>query len=311
MRTVDLLSASDDELLSEFERQATTTVLAVAPIQTELQRRATTRLISATEALAGHTGRIEAQAARLATATEQLARSSDRVERFTKALLVLTVLLLVAAIPPALSSFATWLRSSVPASGGVVAPRRENAAQSFGLKKTHHATNAPVDSMPDSKFLISVISAVIAAVSFVVAALAYRLNRRNAINARRPAVVFEWDDGDGWKVRNVGNGPALNVRIAVRGRSTAWTQFVRIPALRAGSDFTLTWIGKLNAWMLGAEYSDFAGEHYSSISQHDMNVFAQGAAVLSYDKPDHDYVIGRDELRHWNAPDLSREESLT
>lgn len=308
MRTGDLLSASDQELLREFERLAATTVLAVAPLQTELQRRATTRLIATTEALGTHTARIEAQASRLAIATEQLARSSDRVEHFTKLLLVLTVLLLVAAIPPALFSFYTWFGPDVPRLGGRATPPLPNAAQSVAPTNSNHDSSDPVGYRNTT---ISVISAVIAAVSFVVAALAYRLNRRNAINARRPAVVFEWDDGQGWKVRNVGNGPAVNVRVAVRGRFRGWTQFVRIPALGAGAEFKLRWVGKLNAWMLGAEYSDFAGEQYSTISQHDMNVFAAGAAVLSYNKPDHDYVVGRAELRHWNAPDISHDESLT
>jgi hypothetical protein len=62
--------------------------------------------------------------------------------------------------------------------------------------------------------------------------------------------------------------------------------------------------------MLGAEYSDFTGQQYTSIGQHDMHLFEAGAVVLAYDRPEHDYVAGRNDLRTWNAPNVEGDDTL-
>jgi hypothetical protein len=89
MRREDLLTAADEQLIAEYENNiAPNVALAVSSIQSELQRRATLKLIAATE--------------RLHEATSEVARSSRKLERFTTWLIWLTVLLLVAAAPPAI-----------------------------------------------------------------------------------------------------------------------------------------------------------------------------------------------------------------
>jgi hypothetical protein len=87
--------------------------------------------------------------------------------------------------------------------------------------------------------IVSVTSAGISATALVVSLLAYVLKRRNAVAGRRSVLVFEWTDATGWQVNNPGNGPALNVRVTVRGKRTGWSSMVTVPAFPSGSTFAL------------------------------------------------------------------------
>src|SRR4051794_10957973 len=100
----------------------------------------------------------------------------------------------------------------------------------------------------------SILALIVSIVSFT---LTYLLNRRSAVTVKQPIIVFEYDRQDGWKIRNIGKGPALNIVVSVRGKQTKWLYPVRVPALGDGKEFALHWIGNLNAWMLGVTYSDF------------------------------------------------------
>jgi hypothetical protein len=66
-----------------------------------------------------------------------------------------------------------------------------------------------------SATVIAVVSVVLAFASFVVN---FWLNHRAAVRARKPVLVFVDDHGgkDCWVLKNVGNGPALNVIMAER-----------------------------------------------------------------------------------------------
>jgi hypothetical protein len=65
------------------------------------------------------------------------------------------------------------------------------------------------------------------------------VTRRNAVAGRRSVLVFEWTDATGWQVNNPGNGPALNVRVTVRGKRIGWSSMVTVPAFPSGSTFAL------------------------------------------------------------------------
>ena len=158
---------------------------------------------------------------------------------------------------------------------------------------------------------VAAIAAIVSGLSFLIALSAYFLGRQNAVASRRPVLVFEWTNERGWRLRNPGNGPAVNIRVSVRGKKTAWTPPVTIPSLATDAVFELTWIGYLNAWMLGAEYEDFAGTFYTTISQHDLNYMQDGHRLSEFVAHDKDFLTGRGARRHWNAADLSKDESLT
>lgn len=103
-------------------------------------------------------------------------------------------------------------------------------------------------------------------VAFVSFLVNFVLNQRAAVRARKPVLVFV-DEGDGkcWAVRNVGNGPALNVLVAERSRMKGvWFNPVRLPPLGKDASFALTWLGRQNSYGLAATYSDFEDRRYTT-----------------------------------------------
>ena len=116
MQLADLHTVSRDELLAEFRRQASHTVMSVASLQDELQRRGTEELIEATRQIGAHAADLEAASARLTAATEQVLHSSRRLEKLTKYLLALTILLLIAAVPPAIEAISHYFSPIKPVS---------------------------------------------------------------------------------------------------------------------------------------------------------------------------------------------------
>jgi hypothetical protein len=108
------------------------------------------------------------------------------------------------------------------------------------------------------------ISAVSVAIAFVSLILNFVLNHRASVRARKPVLVFIDEPQQGcWIVRNVGNGPALNVLVAQR-RSGRWFNPVRVTPLARDASFPLQWLGRANDTGLGASYSDFEDRRYTS-----------------------------------------------
>jgi hypothetical protein len=112
-----------------------------------------------------------------------------------------------------------------------------------------------------SAIFISVVSVAIAFASLVVN---FVLNHRASVRARKPVLVFVDDPEQGcWVLRNVGNGPALNVLVALR-HSGQWFNPVRVTPLGKDASFALPWLGRVNTAGLGASYSDFEDRRYTS-----------------------------------------------
>ncbi len=80
---------------------------------------------------------------------------------------------------------------------------------------------------------------------------------------RMPILVFQHDGSRGWLLRNVGNGPALNVVAAskhVQGEHRGeWFNAVRLPPMSRDSELLLEWLGHEGSHGLGATYDDFLG----------------------------------------------------
>jgi hypothetical protein len=159
-----------------------------------------------------------------------------------------------------------------------------------------------------AKDWISLVAAAIALLALLVGAVSYFLNRRNTVTGKQPVIVFEFDQQAGWKIRNIGKGPAMNVVVDVRGKATDWSHPVAVPSVREGAEFTLWWIGTLNVWMLGATYSDFEGRLYTTISQHDAVKLVRGHVLHKFIEVNKDYLPGSRGMRFWNASKLSDAE---
>jgi hypothetical protein len=95
-------------------------------------------------------------------------------------------------------------------------------------------------------------------------------------------------------LRNVGNGPALNVLVAQKRIGGDWFNPVRVPPLAADGSFVPTWIRHVNTTGLGATYIDVDGRKYSSVTGNDLTEMHSREIFGPWKEAD----IGK----HWNQP---------
>jgi hypothetical protein len=113
----------------------------------------------------------------------------------------------------------------------------------------------------NAAIFISVASVAIAFASLVVN---FVLNHRAAVRARKPVLVFV-DESGTWVLRNVGNGPALNVLVAQRDtKKKTWFNPVLVPPFAKDTSLKLPWIDRASDPGLGASYDDFESRRYTS-----------------------------------------------
>ena len=120
----------------------------------------------------------------------------------------------------------------------------------------------------DWKSYISLSAILVSIISFI---FSYLLSRKSAIDAITPVLVFEYTQKSGWLLRNVGNGPALNIVFAMKSESSEWFDSVRIPPISRDGVFGLPWIIDLNMRAFGATYEDFQSRRYSTICEDDLS----------------------------------------
>jgi hypothetical protein len=128
--------------------------------------------------------------------------------------------------------------------------------------------------MSDCTFpcVTNVIAAVAVAVAVVSLALTLQLQRRTAELSRKPVLVFVYTE-NGWDLRNVGYGPALNVvmsRRPIEPESGQWTEHIRIPPLSKDATFPISWARHVSKQLWRATYEDIAGGSYTSECVRDL-----------------------------------------
>jgi hypothetical protein len=138
---------------------------------------------------------------------------------------------------------------------------------------------------------ISVVSVAIAFASLIIN---FFLNRTASIRARKPVLVFIDDPEQGsWILRNVGNGPALNILVAERA-SGWWFNPVRVTPLARDASFALTWLGRVNISGLGASYADFENRRYTSTLGAEISRAYDGDRLPNWDE--------KEIKRYWELP---------
>jgi hypothetical protein len=140
----------------------------------------------------------------------------------------------------------------------------------------------------------TVLAAVAIVVSVTTFGLSFWFNWRGAVAGRRPVLVFDYDGSVGWAVRNIGNGPALNVIIAQKRVGGEWFNPVRVPPLAKDVTMVLPWLGHVNTTGLGATYTDYDERDYTSTCGHDLSHSTRGRGFGPWPEAQ----IGR----HWNQP---------
>lgn len=99
---------------------------------------------------------------------------------------------------------------------------------------------------------------------------------------------------DGWGLRNVGNGPALNVVVARKPPGGEWFQPVRVPPLAKDAEFPISWAAHVSKNRFGAAYEAMDGTHYGSECASDYESL--------FDEPDEDVRARRHRLAGDEVP---------
>ena len=133
----------------------------------------------------------------------------------------------------------------------------------------------------------------LAAVVFSIVSFGFSffLTARTSRASIRPVIALVYDNNIGWSIRNIGNGPALNVVVAQKPIKSNWFRPVRVPPVSAGGEFILQWIGHDNDHGIGVYYEDFHEKAYSSTCGNDLTKMHKGNIFPAW----RDSQIGR----HW------------
>jgi hypothetical protein len=152
--------------------------------------------------------------------------------------------------------------------------------------------------------IIAIIALTISLATF---ALSYRSAFVTAIRSRKPVLIFEYDGEQGWYLRNIGGGPALNAIVAQIRRVNPnspeghWFNPVRIPPIAKDGSFLLKWLGHVNNTGLGATYSDSENFAYTSTCGNDLSRTYKGTRFGGWREDE----IGR----HWSQPSYKDSET--
>jgi hypothetical protein len=149
----------------------------------------------------------------------------------------------------------------------------------------------PVGGAVDVK---TVFAAVAIAVSLGSVAVTIFIYQRTAMAARKPVLIFEYSK-DGWLLRNVGNGPALNVVVARKNPGADWFDPVRVPGFATDGLMRLHWCAHDNEHGLGASYEDSASKPYTATCGDDLSRVFDGNRLPAWARVD----------QHWKRPPAS------
>ena len=136
--------------------------------------------------------------------------------------------------------------------------------------------------------MMDTMNAIAAAIALVVSIIVFMetraRERRNTRLARRPVLVFAWDAGrQVWELRNIGNGPALDV-VILQHVGNQWSHPLRMPELSVNGTAVVPrrWY---ECWDkdpgLGACYRSSVDEPYSTVTGNDWSHLKDGWQELS------------------------------
>jgi len=101
-----------------------------------------------------------------------------------------------------------------------------------------------------------------------------------------PALVFVYSTTEGWSLRNVGNGPALNVVVAHQPHGVSgWKDPTRLYPISQGQGVPIHWVGH-NPDRLVATYTDAHNRPYRSITDDDLTEIKNGEMREPWNKSD-------------------------
>jgi len=118
------------------------------------------------------------------------------------------------------------------------------------------------------------------------------------VRSMRPAIFFIRDADDGsprWKMRNLGNGPAVNIRVRDYKGQTVQARIHCYPLI-AGEKRSIAWVS--GGDKLEAEYTDVYGRRwYRSVGENNSTNYSRRRFAF-WRRPAKDYLLGYEPEIH-------------
>ncbi len=115
-------------------------------------------------------------------------------------------------------------------------------------------------------------------VSIIAITVSYLSARKSRTIGLRPVLVFCFNSGSGWSVKNIGNGPAINIVFGLLDADDRWISPEGIPPLAVNGEFVFGGFNtqiKILGW--GCLYTDISERPYSSIQKGNKTQIATGS----------------------------------
>jgi len=130
------------------------------------------------------------------------------------------------------------------------------------------------------------------AISALTLGSSFRVWQLGDRRSRIPVLVFLLVPDRGWTLRNVGNGPALNIVVARKASHTdsSWLDPTRVPPIARDGELHLAWlVPGTDVDALGATYQDFLGADtsrpgrtYTAICEYSLNSVRPGRRLPNW-----------------------------
>jgi len=129
------------------------------------------------------------------------------------------------------------------------------------------------------EILISLIALILSIIATIASIYFPSLGLKTEI---MPTLVFIYSPSDGWILRNVGNGPALNIVIAYQMHfENDWQNPTRLYPIAQGEELKIKWV-RHDLDKLGVIYSDAYNRVYTSICDDDLTTIVEGRALPTW-----------------------------
>lgn len=127
--------------------------------------------------------------------------------------------------------------------------------------------------------IISIFALVIAIASTIASIYFSRVNLRTDV---LPTLVLVYNQQQGWEIRNVGNGPALNITVAYQNHaSDTWDAPTRLYPIPKDGVVLIPWVGH-NPDKIGITYNDIHNNEYTTITDEDLTKIQKGRLLPSW-----------------------------
>ena len=141
--------------------------------------------------------------------------------------------------------------------------------------------NKPIKPQFRPELAISLIALVLSLIATVSSIYFSNLGLKTNV---LPTLVFIYNSANGWSVKNVGNGPALNVIIAHQNHgANKWQAPTRLYPLAAGDKIHIKWVGR-SPNKLMATYADVHNRNYTSLTDEDLTTIESKSPLIFWDE---------------------------